>query len=121
MAKIEFDYKQFLLQKGEKVGLWTCVGLGVLMLGYSLFMPGKGFFSGSRDSHAAELGNLSSQKNQLISTNRPSGPLPEADIDPRLKTIKPPAAMVASAYALKNPLFIDSSGDDSRRNEPVVL
>ncbi|MFL5242141.1 MAG: hypothetical protein ACJ8FY_08535 [Gemmataceae bacterium] len=122
MAKIEFDFKQFLLQKGEKVGLWTCVGLGVLMLGYSLFRPGKGFLSGSRDSHAAELANLSSQKDQLISTNRPSGPLAEAEIDPRLKgTIKPPEAMVASAYALKNPLFISTSADDSRRNEPVVL
>ena len=122
MAKIEFDFKQFLLQKGEKVGLWTCVGLGVLMLGYSLFMPGKGFLSGSPGSNAKELEDISGQKDNLIASNRPSGELPEQVIDPRLRgTIKPPEPMVASFYALKSPLFTGAAGDDTRRNEPVVL
>jgi hypothetical protein len=122
MAKIEFDFKEFLLQKGEKVGLWTCVGLGVLMLGYSLFMPGKGFLSGSPGSNAKELEDISGQKDNLIASNRPSGELPEQVIDPRLRgTIKPPVTIVASAYALPNPLFIGSAGDDTRRNEPIVL
>jgi hypothetical protein len=122
MAKIEFDFKEFLLQKGEKVGLWTCVGLGVLMLGYSLFMPGKGFLSGSPGSNAKELEDISVQKDNLIASNRPSGELPEQVIDPRLRgTIKPPYTMVASFYALKSPLFTGAAGDDTRRNEPVVL
>src|SRR5437763_13667399 len=100
MAKIEFDFKQFLLQKGEKVGLWTCVGLGVLMLGYSLFMPGKGFLSGSPNSNALVLEELSKEKENLISNNRPTGPLHEADIDPRLKgPVKPVESLVASHYS----------------------
>ncbi|HTU17812.1 MAG TPA: hypothetical protein VMG10_07080 [Gemmataceae bacterium] len=43
----EFDAKQFLLEKGERIGLGIAVTLMVLMLIFSLFMPSKGFFSGS--------------------------------------------------------------------------
>jgi hypothetical protein len=51
----EFDYKQFLLEKGEQVGLGVAVTLMVLMLIFSLFMPSKGFFSGSPKEKAAKL------------------------------------------------------------------
>jgi hypothetical protein len=122
MAKINFDYKQFLLQKGEKVGLWTCVGLGVLMLGYSLFMPGKGFLSGSPNSNADALDKASAEKENLISTNRPSGELAEAVIDPRLTgTVKQVQTLVASNYSLPNAFYTGSVVDDGRRNEPVIL
>lgn len=51
----EFDYKQFLLEKGERVGLAVAGSLAGLILILSLFMPGKGFFSGSPATKAATL------------------------------------------------------------------
>ena len=38
----EFDYKQFLMEKGEHVGLGVAVGLMVLMLIWSLIPTGEG-------------------------------------------------------------------------------
>src|SRR5690348_5731184 len=55
MSMKEFDYKQFLLEKGERVGLGVAVTLMVLMLIKSLFMPGGGFFSGSPTEKARAL------------------------------------------------------------------
>ena len=50
-----FDFKKFLLEKGERVGLWTAVGFMVLLLVFSLFMPGSGFLSGSQSANAEVL------------------------------------------------------------------
>lgn len=55
MSLKEFDYKQFLLEKGEQVGLGVAVTLMVLMLIFSLFMPSKGFFSGSPKEMASKM------------------------------------------------------------------
>lgn len=55
MSLKEFNAKQFLLEKGEQVGLGVAVTLMVLMLIFSLFMPSKGFFSGSPKDKAEAL------------------------------------------------------------------
>jgi hypothetical protein len=55
MSLKEFDAKQFLLEKGEQIGLGIALTLMVLMLIFSLFMPSKGFFSGSPAAKAEVL------------------------------------------------------------------
>ncbi len=67
MSRKDFDAKQFLLEKGERVGLGVAVTLMVLMLILSLFMPGKGFFSGSPAAKAKELRKITEDlENKLV-------------------------------------------------------
>ncbi len=71
----EFDAKQFLLEKGERVGLGIAVALMVLMLVFSLFMPSRGFFSGSPAANAKPLEEGSTKlKTALSNRNNKPGP-----------------------------------------------
>lgn len=71
MSLKEFDAKQFLLEKGERVGLGVAVTLMVLMLILSLFMPSKGFFSGSPAGKAKELNNTTADLDNRLKTSQP--------------------------------------------------
>jgi len=78
MSRKEFDMKQFLLEKGEQVGLGVAVTLMVLMLILSLFMPNQGFFSGSPAAKAKELNERTEQLETALRTNQPKeSDLPE--------------------------------------------
>jgi hypothetical protein len=78
MSLKEFDAKQFLLEKGERVGLGIAVTLMVLMLILNLFMPDKGFFSGSPKTKETELKKSTETLDNGLRTRQP-GPsdLPE--------------------------------------------
>src|SRR5579883_594272 len=78
MSLKEFDYKQFLLEKGEQVGLGVAVTLMVMMLIFNLFMPGSGFFSGSPNTKARELNEGTGKLEDALATRQPSeSDLPE--------------------------------------------
>lgn len=68
----EFDYKQFLLEKGERVGLIAAGAVAGLILILSLFMPGKGFFSGSPSTKAEALETSTSTVQRKLSSATPS-------------------------------------------------
>lgn len=72
MSLKEFDTKQFLLEKGEVVGLYSAIALMVLMLILSLFMPGSGFFSGSPKEKALALKKDTDQLDNSLRTKQPS-------------------------------------------------
>jgi hypothetical protein len=71
MSLKEFNAKQFLLEKGEQVGLGVALTLMVLMLILSLFMPSKGFFSGRPATKAKELDNSTKQLEDALATRQP--------------------------------------------------
>jgi hypothetical protein len=71
MSLKEFDAKQFLLEKGERVGLGVAVTLMVLMLILSLFLPGSGFFSGSPKTVAGDLNKITDQLETALRTRTP--------------------------------------------------
>lgn len=80
----EFDAKQFLLEKGEQVGLGVAATAMALMLIFSLFMPGKGFFSGSPKTMAKALKEETNRLETALRTSQPSpNDLPEP-VKPRL-------------------------------------
>jgi hypothetical protein len=54
MAK-KFDYKQFLLTHGERIGLGVAGAVTLLILITSLFLSGRGFRSGSATEKAEEI------------------------------------------------------------------
>jgi hypothetical protein len=74
----EFDAKQFLLEKGERVGLGAAITLMVLMLVLSLFMPSKGIFSGSPKTKADELNKDTRRLEDDLHTRVP-GPADKPD------------------------------------------
>jgi hypothetical protein len=77
----EFDYKQFLLEKGEKLGLAIAVAVMVLLILW-LFLPGHGFVSGSPVDNAKSLKDLHETLTQKLKSNTPSGndlPPPDAE------------------------------------------
>src|SRR5687768_15584778 len=86
MATKDFDYKQFLLEKGERVGLYTAAGIFVLLVVLYLFWPGHGIFSPSPAKSATEIKSTADQKDKLITTNTPSESerVELAKVDPRL-------------------------------------
>src|SRR5947209_7052214 len=119
MAMKDFDFKSFMLQKGERVGLWTCVGLGAAFLILSLFMPGKGFFSGSPSANAGDIKNKSKDKQQLILNARPN---PDIGIVPeefkKIAEVKPEPP---EAYRPTGDLFQPVPPDRSKRGMPRIL
>jgi hypothetical protein len=72
MSLKEFDAKQFLLEKGEQVGLGVAVTLMVLMLIWNLFVPPHGFFSGSPATKAKELNKNTEDLENALRTRMPS-------------------------------------------------
>lgn len=55
MAKSKVDFKQVLMQHGERIGLGIAALLALGLIATSLFMPGSGVFSGSPDEKAKIL------------------------------------------------------------------
>src|SRR5262249_41891586 len=51
----KFDFKAFLLQHGERVGLAVAAGLTLLVTGFALFWPDSGVFAPSSSKMAADL------------------------------------------------------------------
>src|SRR5438067_1770782 len=74
-----FDAKQFLLEKGERAGLGVALGLLVLLILASLFLPGKGFFSGSPAVKESALKQLTTQVQTALANNSPT----DADLPPK--------------------------------------
>src|SRR6266511_5098093 len=77
MKKI--DLKPFLMEKGERVGLYVAGGLALLLVGIGVV---KGFSSGSASGNAGKLNERLDQLAQLQSNARPEqdkGHLPEND------------------------------------------
>jgi len=86
MAKAKIDMKQFLLQRGEHVGLGVAGGVALLLVVLSLFMPGSGFFNESPETKAKEIKVVTEQVSRLLQTNTPKETdLPSAkDADQKL-------------------------------------
>src|SRR5437764_11679597 len=65
MAK-KVDFKQIMLQKGERVGLIVAGVLMVLLVATSLFLPNKGLFAGSSTEKAKVLDDSANWVSQKL-------------------------------------------------------
>src|SRR5262245_38671931 len=77
MAKSKVDFKQVLLQHGERIGIGIAGGLAGLMIVMSLFWPGSGFFSGSPAENAKAIAQVTNQVSQKL--NDPNNVPGDAD------------------------------------------
>src|SRR5262245_60735845 len=99
--KLEFDWKNFLLQKGEKVGLGVAVGIMALFLVFGI----KHIFSGSTPSANAEALNKKTKAAQdLIVRNTPKDP-EQFKVDPSIKVASNLDVVKADAFRESRPMF----------------
>jgi hypothetical protein len=123
MAKINFDYKQFLLQKGERVGLYGAAGLAVLfiVLGVIMLVGSKGSLSAG--ANANTLKDEAKKKDNLMQTNKPSEQkLKElTEIDPKLQRKEINTRLDPSLAALSTELFTPLEGLNEHRREPRIF
>ena len=72
MALKDFDYKTFLLQKGEWIGLFTAVGIMVILLILGPVLMGIGSTGpNSADAKAKDIKDLSARGRNALSTDAP--------------------------------------------------
>jgi hypothetical protein len=114
--KFDFDWKTFMLQKGEKVGLGVGVGILALMLIFGV----KGVFSSSPSANAKTLNDKTDAARRLIASNTPRDKsIFEVDQSMLVASALPPAD--ADQYREVTPLFVPFAPEDQKRREPKIL
>jgi hypothetical protein len=113
-----FDWKQFLLQRGEQIGLYVAAGIMVLMLFFGM----RGVFSSGAGANANSLTQKSNSTRTLIQTSTPT-----EDQVAEIKSLHP---IIAGATTVPpvNPetfrptseLFVGARLDDTKRRGPQV-
>jgi hypothetical protein len=114
----EFDAKQFLLEKGERVGLGIALTLMVAMLVFSLFMPSKGLFSASPATKAEELTkDTKALENALASKPLPDSEKPDTD---KSRLIKLDTTYLRRENYATLPWFTPGSKENPARRPPEI-
>jgi hypothetical protein len=117
----EFDAKQFMLEKGERVGLGVALTLMVLMLIFSLFMPSSGFFSGSPSAKAQPLEEGSKQLTNKLNTLQPTErDLPDKDPQSRLIALDT-ERLKPEFYETSKGFFEPNRSESPTRRPPEIL
>jgi hypothetical protein len=114
--KLEFDWKNFLLQKGEKLGL----GVGLAIMAVMLVFGIKGIFSGSPTANAEVLNKKTQNAKQLLVNNQPRDrsafEVPQ-DLLAGTSTLDP---VSPETNRLDTALFVPFAIDDNKRREPKI-
>jgi hypothetical protein len=117
MAKMNFkDFKgkEFLVEKGERVGLGVALFLMIVLIITSLFIPPNGFFSGSPSDKADSLKNDTTGVENKLRSNKP-GPNDQPG-DPRDKLIALETQPISlDPYRVTSFFEAQQAGSSSRR------
>jgi hypothetical protein len=123
MGMKDFDYKQFLLERGERVGLYAAGGLGLLLIVLSLFWPGKGLFSASPKKSADEITRISKEKKDKAATATPSESEKKElrTVDPQLQKQASSVALDPNGVRIVTALFAPREIPSNKRQNPSVF
>src|SRR4051812_24186948 len=82
----DFDYKKFLLERGEQIGVGAAILITALMVVFGLLLPA--FSTKSAGANAGDLSKQSKDKSQQLASAAPSTEerAKLASWDPRLRT-----------------------------------
>src|SRR5271157_651962 len=112
MAMKDFDFKQFLLEKGERVGLSAAGGIALLMIVLSLFWPHKGLLSESPKKSAEAIAKVAKEKKDQAGTTGPGTAAPSdaekknlREVDPQLQKQAGSVAQDPNAFRMLFALF----------------
>ncbi len=112
----DFDYKEFFIQNGEKIGLWTAVGIMALLL---IFVIKDVFAGPSASQNAKLLTDLSLQKKGTIDSSTPSPDVPIVPSDIEKGATPPPVP--EGLYATSKQLFNPTELEDKKWRLPTVV
>jgi hypothetical protein len=116
MGMKDFDFKQFMLQRGEWVGVGVAVAI---MLPALVIGAQKALTSGSASTNAAEVERLAKDAKSRIDRSVPPA---DADKPPDETNLQVRTDKVdAEKYAIESPWFWPSSIEDTKRRAPPVL
>lgn len=111
----DFDFKQLMLQKGEKIGLY--VGLGVMAL-LLLF----GGISSVKSDSPASVASVIQGKATAVLNHIDNDPAKSAeDISPEMKEKVTAPSVPPEKFPIKSPYYITNSMEDAKRRNPDVL
>jgi hypothetical protein len=118
MALKNFDFKQFLLEKGERIGLYVAVGLMALLLVLGL----RSLFGNSASANQKTLNDLITQKKGMIQGSKPSEAEAKeiAEIDPNLTRAMRFTKVEAEKYPNSVAFFVGEEVEDNKRRGPQV-
>lgn len=112
----DFDYKQFLIQKGERVALGIAVALMTMMVLISGIKTAFG--GGSAGSNTADIKNLTDQAQAKLRDSTP--PTNLADLPGDIKEVE--VALVDPEWFPRPNLYFDRNGEPDRKwRRPNVL
>jgi hypothetical protein len=119
----EFDYKQFLLEKGERVGLYAAGGIALLMIVLSLFLPDKGLLSPSPRTRADVITKTAQDKKNAVATASPDDRQTKElrDVDPQLQKQAGNVAQDPVTYRLVADMFAPREIPSNKRQNPSIL
>src|SRR5438128_8462913 len=90
------DFKQFFIQKGEKVGLWICVGFMALLIVLTVMSLIGGPSAGA---NAEKLTGLGKAKKQAIDNATPDAAL--GNMDPKIEQASSPTQVPPGLFAFE--------------------
>ena len=115
MALKDFDFKQFLLHRGERIGLGIAVAIAALLL----LWGSKGFLAGSPSTTANRIKNLSTAASQQLQNSEP--PPTVEQVESELLSSLNVERIDPARYALASPLMRATIGEDTKRRNPDIL
>src|SRR5262245_8262524 len=117
----DFDFKKFMLERGEQVGLGVAVAIASLMVVFGLFIPA--FSTKSAGANAGDLNTQSQQKKQQMENAAPSAEerAALASWANRLPTDRKTDAEDPDTFRVAGAGWFNPSAiDDTKRRAPVV-
>jgi len=128
MAMKDFNFKQFLLEKGERVGLYAAGGIALLMIVLSLFWPHKGLLSDSPKASAEAITKVAKDKKDQAGTAGPGTLAPSdaekknlREVDPQLQKQAGSVAQDPNAFRMLFALFAPRDIPSNKRQNPSIL
>lgn len=113
----EIDFKQILIQKGERFALWGMVGVMALLIVFGVFI--NGFSRGSASSNSTEISDLCSRTKSSLSTSAPSADV--RAIDPMFTRAAKLPDIDANGVSCPHALFSSQDSVDRKWRKPEVL
>src|SRR5262245_21547457 len=117
MALKDFNFKQFLVDKGERAALAAAGFFMALLIVFGLVINGLG--SGSASANADELTKLKNSGKQNFDNSRPQPEL--ANVDPDLLRAGKIDQLDPMAFMAMNPFFVALQSEDTKWRKPKVL
>lgn len=117
MAMKDFDFKQFMIEKGERVALGAAAALMLFLVVMGLIVNGLG--SGSASANAEDVNRLRTAGERALANSRPPEEL--VQIDPELLRAGKIDTLDPRTYLADRPFFLALQPEDTKWRKPKVL